>query len=89
MEAANNGLQGLLTEKDVAKIVGLSVATIRRRRLFKQVGARPLMAGRWRRRLPSWRQTPAKLPVQQPARFEFAIDVKTAKVLRTVRAFCA
>jgi hypothetical protein len=30
-----------------------------------------------------------ELPVQQPARFEFAISLKTAKVLRTIRAFCA
>ena len=36
MAATSNPLQELLTEKDVAKLLRVSVATIRRRRLFRQ-----------------------------------------------------
>ncbi len=36
MATLDNSLQELLTERDVARIVGLSVASIRRRRLLKQ-----------------------------------------------------
>ncbi len=35
MEAARNPLQELLTERDVARITGLSVASVRRWRLFR------------------------------------------------------
>jgi predicted DNA-binding transcriptional regulator AlpA len=35
MAATNNTLESLLNEREVARITGLSVATIRRRRLFK------------------------------------------------------
>jgi predicted DNA-binding transcriptional regulator AlpA len=36
MTTANNTLERLLNEHDVARITGLSVATIRRRRLLQQ-----------------------------------------------------
>jgi len=36
MTDLNNSLQDLLTEHDVAKLLKISVATIRRRRLFRQ-----------------------------------------------------
>ena len=36
MEAASNILQQLLTERDVARITGLSVGSVRRWRLFRQ-----------------------------------------------------
>jgi len=36
MAATSNPLQELLTEKDVARLLRVSVATIRRRRLLKQ-----------------------------------------------------
>ena len=36
MEAVAKGITSLLNEQDVARITGLSVATIRRRRLFRQ-----------------------------------------------------
>ncbi len=35
MATANNVIENLLNEHEVARITGLSVATIRRRRLFK------------------------------------------------------
>lgn len=36
MTNANNPLETLLTEQEVAKLLKVSVATIRRRRLFRQ-----------------------------------------------------
>jgi prophage regulatory protein len=36
MTTANNTLERLLNEHDVARVTGLSVATIRRRRLLRQ-----------------------------------------------------
>ena len=36
MTNANNAIEALLTEQEVAKLLKVSVATIRRRRLFRQ-----------------------------------------------------
>jgi predicted DNA-binding transcriptional regulator AlpA len=36
MTNANNAIESLLTEQEVAKLLKVSVATIRRRRLFRQ-----------------------------------------------------
>jgi predicted DNA-binding transcriptional regulator AlpA len=36
MAAPNNTFDAMLNERDVARLTGLSVATIRRRRLFRQ-----------------------------------------------------
>ena len=36
MTNANNAIESLLTEQEVAKLLTVSVATIRRRRLFRQ-----------------------------------------------------
>ena len=36
MTNANNPIEALLTEQEVAKLLKVSVATIRRRRLFRQ-----------------------------------------------------
>ena len=36
MTTANNAIEALLTEQEVAKLLKVSVATIRRRRLFRQ-----------------------------------------------------
>ena len=36
MTNANNAIDALLTEQEVAKLLKVSVATIRRRRLFRQ-----------------------------------------------------
>lgn len=44
MATANNAIETLLNEHDVARITGLSVASVRRWRLFKQ-GPRYLKIG--------------------------------------------
>ena len=44
METASNLLQALLTERDVARITGLSVASVRRWRLLK-IGPRATKLG--------------------------------------------
>ncbi len=50
MEATSNLLQELLTERDVARITGMSIASVRRWRLFRQgptylkIGAAVLLA---------------------------------------------
>ena len=36
MTNANNAIESLLTEQEVAKLLKVSVATVRRRRLFRQ-----------------------------------------------------
>ena len=37
MATPNNNLEALLNERDVARLTGLSVATIRRKRLLKEL----------------------------------------------------
>ena len=45
MGAIHNGLENLLNEHDVARITGLSVASVRRWRLFQHGGPKYLKIG--------------------------------------------